>query len=166
MTQREILFETCKPTELYARAKKMLKRYELKKHSSTQCENLSQYNLFINEKPLREYLQSPNESDFKKQVIYTLCAESIRSNWKQLSRVLLQHSKSLPKMALCREVSAFGSKSHQTAAELKVVHVNAATELQMLHVEYTEDNSSSRCATGALLRVRNEAAAARTCISS
>ena len=156
--------ETCKPTEFYARAKKMLKRYELKEHSSTQCENLSQYNLFINEKPLCEYLQSPNESDFKKQVI-TLCAKSIRANWKQLSRILLPHSKRLPKMALCREVSAFGSKSHQTAAELKVDNVNAATELQMLHVEYTEDNSSSRCATGALLRVWNEAGR-RTCISS
>ena len=55
-----------------------------------------------------------------------------------------------------QSIEPLGSQSHQTAAELKVVHVNAATELQMLRVEYTEDNSSSSCAIGALLRVRNE----------
>ena len=77
-------------------------------------QNISQYNLFINEKPLREYLQSPNESDFKKQVIsHTLCAESTRANWQQLSRILFPHSKRLPKMALCRESESCVSDSRE-----------------------------------------------------
>ena len=66
--------------------------------------NISQYRICINGKPLGEYLQSLNANDFKKQVIsHTLCTESTRANWQQLSRILFPHSKRLQQMALCRE---------------------------------------------------------------
>ena len=55
-------------------------------------------------KAFEEYLQSLNANDFKKQIIsHTLCTESTRANWQQLSRILFPHSKRLPQMALCRE---------------------------------------------------------------
>ena len=63
--------------------------------------NVSQYKIFISGKPYNKYLQTLNDSDFKKKVISkTLCEEPNRANGTQLLRILFPHSKRLPAEAL------------------------------------------------------------------
>ena len=69
--------------------------------------NISQYKIFINGNPLNNYLQTLNDSDFKKKVISrTLCEEPNRANGQQLLRILFPHSKRLPAEALMSYNSA------------------------------------------------------------
>ena len=59
--------------------------------------NISQYKISINGNPYTEYMQTLNDSDFKKKVISrTLCKEPNRANGQQLLRILFPHSKRLP----------------------------------------------------------------------
>ena len=63
--------------------------------------NISQYKVCINGNPYTEYMQTLNDSDFKKKVISrTLCNEPNRANCQQLFRILFTHSKRLPPEAL------------------------------------------------------------------
>ena len=63
--------------------------------------NISQYKIFIKGNSYSEYLQTLNDSDFKKKVISrTLCEEPNRANGQQLLRILFPHSKRLQAEAL------------------------------------------------------------------
>ena len=63
--------------------------------------NISQYKICIKGNSLNNYLQTLNDSEFKKKVISrTLCNEPNRANGQQLLRILFPHSKRLPAEAL------------------------------------------------------------------
>ena len=99
--------------------------------------------MFIKGNPLNNYLQTLNDSNFKKKVISrTLCEEPNRANGQQLLRILFLHSKRLPAEALM----AGGDKKNP---DIRGMSYNSVRDELLL----VDDNNKVVCA----MRLRDNA---------